>query len=127
MNNLNIFDKNTSINFEDLYNHQGLLKIDNLFFSFLQEQDNELFNEYSKIKSNRSQYDEKIISDILIEIAKILEKFLAILFDIASENKKINDFHQNLDIIYKVKRDFIQRKVARNFKKDDISEDFCKN
>ncbi len=122
MKKFNIFSKNSLIKFEDLYNHQGLIKLDNLFLGFFEEKDSDLFAEFNKIKVNRSNYDEKIISDILIEIAKILEQFLAELFDIDSNNQELKKFHQDLDIIYKVKRDFVQRKIAKKFKKDDVCE-----
>ena len=74
MNNLNIFDKNTSINFEDLYNHQGLLKIDNLFFSFLQEQTRRRGDVVSSLPTYPPRSPQLIISAMLSVLSSSIRR-----------------------------------------------------
>ncbi len=117
--NFAIFSKNSQIKFQDLYQAKGLRKLDKIFSDFLSNLDHELFLELENLKNNKEKFNEKEEANILINVAKILEKFLIELFGIESENEQLIKTHQNLSIIYKIKKDFVQRQVAKKF--DPIS------
>ena len=123
MNNLNIFSKNSKINFADLYLSQAVVKLDKIFADFLQNHDEELFKEFQILKSNKENFSSKEEANILIALAKILEKFLIELFGIENESKELIQIHQELSLIYQINRDFVQRQVARKFSSNtDITE-----
>ena len=116
---MNIFSQNSKIKFPDLYKREGLLLIDEDFQKFLEDVDVVLAKEFSLLKENAKQFNQKEEANILIAVAKVLEQFLANLFGILEENQDLKEFHESLALIYKVKKDFIQRKVARQCNKDD--------
>ena len=80
MKKFNIFSKNSLIKFEDLYNHQGLIKLDNLFLGFFElgRKAKKLMDmghgdEYQGQLSMASLYSEKLrlSSNDLLEFLKI--------------------------------------------------------
>ncbi len=113
MNNLNIFSKNSKIKFQDLYSQKGLVQLNQIFTDFFAKQDPTLLEEFTNLKNNKANFSSKEEANILIEVAKILEKFLIELFDIKDENENLSQIHQDLSLIYKVKRNLIQRQVAK--------------
>lgn len=112
---LNIFAQNSEIKFRDLYEVEGLQKLDLLFQEFFAVADPELFAEFQNLQKNQEKFSEKDKSNLLINCARIFEKFLAELFGIKSENADLKRLHEDLDIIYKVKKDFVQRQVSKKF------------
>jgi hypothetical protein len=120
MSDLNIFSKDSKIKFEDLYHHEGLVKLDEKFVQFFKVKDEELFKEYNNLKSGLEEFDDKDEANILINVSKILEGFLIEVFGISKQSDDLKKVHDDLSIIYKVKKDFIQRQVAKEFKSKDI-------
>ena len=98
--------------FDDLYSLEGLCKIDKIFCDFLLEKNEDLFKRYQLCCDDRSG---KVDSELLIEVAKILEEFLAELFVIKKENDVLKLAHDNLQKIYVARREFVQRHVAKKF------------
>lgn len=84
------------LTFEDLYERDGLVKLD------------QKFAEYLKAKSSEH-------AD-LTKKACILEDFLVELFDIKKENDLLKKSHDDLQKIYSTRREFVQRIVAKKFK-----------
>lgn len=91
----------------DLYDLEGLKKIDESFRKFLKNADENLFRNFSALK----EYDPEVI----ISIARLLEKFISQLFCIENENAKLQDSHKNLDSLFRARREFVQRHVAKKF------------
>jgi NADPH-dependent glutamate synthase beta subunit-like oxidoreductase/NAD(P)H-flavin reductase len=105
-----IFD----LNFEDLYLRQGLVKIDEKFTKFLKEKNPKIAEEFFDLKKlSKESHSKK--SQILIEVARVLEDFLALLFKIENENSALKKRHDELQKIYKIRREFVQREVAKKF------------
>lgn len=82
------------MNFSDLYDREGLVKLDQKFHEFS--------GEFKSLD--------------LIEKSKILEDFLVELFDIKKENDELKKRHADLQKIYVARREFVQRNVAKKFK-----------
>ena len=104
------------INFDDLYHHQGLLKIHQYFLEFLEDKDNNLYKNYLATKYNPQSLNDKDRSNLLIKVAEILEEFLVLFFNIKIANSNLKKQHQNLNNLYVTKRLFIQRRIAKKFK-----------
>ena len=105
------------LTFEDLYNHDGLAKLDAEFIKELAKSDADLHNRFVK-ERNENALEKKDLSNLLIDVAPHIEDFVANLFDIKEQVRKIANEHDELANIYSCKRLFVQRQVAKKYKKD---------
>jgi NADPH-dependent glutamate synthase beta subunit-like oxidoreductase/NAD(P)H-flavin reductase len=104
------------LEFADLYSRDGLQKIDQYFLDFLSEANSSLYQEYLISKYNPQALNKKDQSNLLIKVARILEDFLTLFFNIKSANDNLQKKHNDLTNLYVAKRLFIQRRIAKNFK-----------
>ncbi len=104
-----------NLKFTDLYDVKGLKKLDKIFNDYFLDVDEDLFDDFQKL-SKGHEFDKGQRDNILIESAKIVEDFVVELFDIGDENDYLRKSHKDFDIVAKVKRDYIQRKIAKKFK-----------
>lgn len=102
------------LEFADLYNREGLQKIDEYFLQFLSDTDENLHQEYISARLNPKVINTKQQSDLLIAVGKILEDFLGLFFDIKKENSTLQKQHSDLVNLYVAKRLFVQRRVVKN-------------
>ena len=72
--------------FEDLYERDGLLKLNQKFTEFLQKKDVEVYQQFFLLKQNPQTFSKADEANILIDVARVLEDFLADLFLIKEEN-----------------------------------------
>lgn len=93
--------------FEDLYNFDGLEKLDQKFHQFLAQKNPQLSEKILERKSFNSAF--------AIELAKVLEDFLVELFNIEKENNLLRKNHTDLQKIYEIRREFVQRNVAKKY------------
>jgi NADPH-dependent glutamate synthase beta subunit-like oxidoreductase/NAD(P)H-flavin reductase len=105
--NKNFLNPSFNLTFQDLYNLEGLKKINFLFENFLKKQNIKLAENFF----NLTKFD----SEVLIEVSIILEEFLSQLFLIKEQNESLKFRHQALKKIYQVRREFIQRHVLKKF------------
>ncbi len=103
------------LEFSDLYNREGLLKIDEFFLQFLNDCDENLYKEYIGFRTDSKGLEPKIRSELLIKVGKVLEDFLALFFNIKTENSALDNEHLKLANLFIAKRLFIQRRVAKKY------------
>ena len=108
----NFLNPSFNLDFKDLYNLNGLEKLQQKFSDFLQEKDYNIYQQFLINKGSDSQ--------LLIIVAKYLEEFLVNLFMIKQENQALKLYYQGLDVIYKIRRDYIQRYIAKKFQAKDL-------
>ena len=108
--------------FEDLYERDGLLKLNQKFTEFLQKKDVEIYQQFFLLKQNPQTFSKADEANILIDVARVLEDFLADLFFIKEENSLLQKKHQIYKKIYKIRRDFVQRVVAKKFNSASLEE-----
>lgn len=96
-----------NLEFSDLYSFAGLEKLDEKFAEFIATTRHCEACETRRGNPN-SQID-------LLERAKLLEDFLVLLFDVKNENDALKKQHDDLQKIYFVRREFVQRHVAKKF------------
>ena len=96
------------ITFNGLYQRAGLIKIDQIFCHDLKEFDKGLYDDF--IKGRSINFAD---SDLLIRLAPFVEKFISNLFDVNLEINRLKEIHQELDILFECKRNFVQRRVAK--------------
>ena len=73
------------LRFADLYGRDGLVRLDGQFVDFLKAQNPELHNRLMTARAAPAQLEGKPESDLIVELAPVLEEFIAKLFGIAPE------------------------------------------
>jgi len=97
------------LRFRDLYEHDGLSRVDSAYLSFLDEINPNL---RARLTAARAAPPAgKTESELLISLAPHLEDFLARLFGIESEVQALAARHHELAPLYSVKRLFVQRRA----------------
>jgi NADPH-dependent glutamate synthase beta subunit-like oxidoreductase/NAD(P)H-flavin reductase len=106
------------IRFSDLYEREGLLRVDRAFLAFLAEADTAL---RERLLASRTQPPAaKQESDLLVALAPHVEDFLARLFGIEREARALAGRHNELAPLYAVKRQFVQRRALHKVKPADL-------
>jgi len=106
------------ITFEDLYQREGLIKLDAAFVEHLTAH-TELHNRFLTARTDRSVLGEKEHSQLLIELAPHAEDFIAKLFGIEKEVQQLAAAHHVLSPLYACKRNFVQRRAAKALKPEE--------
>jgi len=102
------------LQFEDLYDRDGLLRLDAAFLSFL---DASLRKKIADARSHPPAAKEE--SALLIALAPHVEDFIAKLFGIEAEARALAARHNELAPLWAVKRQFVQRRALHKVKPED--------
>src|SRR5438132_10942687 len=106
------------IAFPDLYEREGLIRLDRAFIAFLREADRALAD---KLVSARAQPPAAAAeSELLIALAPHVEDFIAKLFRIEGEAQALAEKHNELAPLYSVKRQFVQRRALHKVKPAEL-------
>ncbi|HEV7282940.1 MAG TPA: FAD-dependent oxidoreductase [Pirellulaceae bacterium] len=97
--------------FADLYRRDGLVRLDETFAARLAESSPELHSRMVLARMEPMPSGSKEESELIIAIAPYLEDFIAELFDIEPELRKLQAHHSELAPLQTVKRKFVQRRV----------------
>ncbi len=106
------------LSFTDLYDRDGLARLDAAFAGWLQTANVEVHARLMAARAAPDQLAVKDESNLLIEVARPLEDFLGTLFGVAKEASELRGRHSALAPLYDCKRLFVQRYVARAIKPD---------
>src|SRR5258708_35217486 len=98
------------ISFSDLYEREGLIRVDRAFLGFLEEADKLLRDRL--VSSRANPPEKKAESDLLIALAPHFEDFIARLFGIEAEAAALAGKHNPLAPIYSAKR-LVRHRPAR--------------
>ncbi|MFN9112980.1 MAG: pyridine nucleotide-disulfide oxidoreductase, partial [Bacteroidota bacterium] len=109
------------LNFEDLYQHEGLVKLDGIFARELKEQDLALYNRLLAARAEPETISDKDHSQLLIDLAPALEAFIGRLLGIEQELRQLADRHHALAPLYRCKRLFVQRRAAKALKPEEAA------
>src|SRR2546423_1177869 len=106
------------ITFPDLYEREGLIKVDSAFVAFLAEADRALGE---KLRAARAEPPSGLAeSQLLIALAPHVEDFIAKLFGIEREALALAERHNELAPLYSVKRQFVQRRALHKVKPAEL-------
>jgi NADPH-dependent glutamate synthase beta subunit-like oxidoreductase/NAD(P)H-flavin reductase len=106
------------LQFEDLYDRDGLLRLDAAFLSFL---DASLREKLAEARRHPPAAREE--SELLIALAPHAEDFIAKLFGIEAEARALAARHNELAPLWSVKRQFVQRRALHKVKPEDAKPD----
>src|SRR5512145_3071838 len=109
------------IRFSDLYEREGLLRVDAAFLAFVREADAALHERL--VAARATPPHGKAESDLLVALAPHVEDFLARLFGIEAEARALAARHNELAPLYSVKRLFVQRRALHKVKPEDARPD----
>ena len=101
------------LRFEDLYDSQGLRKVDAVFLAALTESDPALRARLNAARQNPLALAQKDEAELLLALAAPLEAFIARLFRIETEAEALRARHGKLGPLYSCKRHFVQRRVLK--------------
>ncbi|HZX83951.1 MAG TPA: FAD-dependent oxidoreductase, partial [Reyranella sp.] len=106
------------LGFTDLYDREGLVRLDAAFVDWLKEGHVEAHARLMAARAAPDALADKDESNLLIELARPLEDFLAALFGVAAEAAELRARHNELAPVFDCKRLFVQRYVTRAIKAD---------
>ncbi len=112
-------DLGFGLNFQDLYQRDGLVRLDQAFIASLKESDVELHNRLVTARLDPDALEHKAESELLVNVAPHVEDFLGQLFGISAEIKALQAIHHELAPIYTVKRLFVQRRAVKGVSEAD--------
>ncbi|HUQ73435.1 MAG TPA: FAD-dependent oxidoreductase [Burkholderiales bacterium] len=105
------------LSFPDLYERDGLIRVDRAFVGFLAGVDRALADKLAAARaeppSGRAE------SDLLVALAPHVEDFIAKLFAIEPQAQALAQRHNELAPLYSVKRQFVQRRAVHKVKDAD--------
>jgi NADPH-dependent glutamate synthase beta subunit-like oxidoreductase/NAD(P)H-flavin reductase len=106
----------SGLDFPDLYERHGLLRVDALFLERLAASEPALHARLVAAREAPDNLARKAESDLLIALAPQVDAFIGWLFGIEEEVAALAGEHHALTPLYAVKRHFVQRKAMHRFK-----------
>ncbi|MGH8430606.1 MAG: pyridine nucleotide-disulfide oxidoreductase, partial [Solimonas sp.] len=106
------------LSFTDLYDREGLVRLDAAFVDWLKDVDVEVHARLMAARTEPDALAAKDESNLLIELARPLEDFLGALFGVTGQASALRARHTTLAPLYDCKRLFVQRHVTRAIKPD---------
>ena len=107
-----------NLEFADLYERDGLQRVDAAFLSELKSADSALHLRLGDARRNTAGLDAKLQSQLLIDLAPHVDDFAGTLFGIGSQIRALAEQHHKLAPLYEVKRQFVQRRAAKAYSDD---------
>jgi len=109
-----------NLTFSDLYNRDGLIKLDVIFLGILKEQHVTLYNRLLEARSRLLPAKEA--SQLIIDLGVHVEDFIAEVFGIHEALTELKSRHLALAPLYSCKRLFVQRKAAKLINAEKASQ-----
>ena len=107
--------------FEDLYERDGIARIDALFLAALGESDAALAERLLAARAAPGSIEKKSASALLVEVAPHVEDFIATLFGIEPEVRALAARHSHVAPLYHCKRQLVQRRAAKRVKPEEAA------
>ncbi|MGH7064138.1 MAG: pyridine nucleotide-disulfide oxidoreductase, partial [Stellaceae bacterium] len=109
------------LSFADLYDRDGLVRIDRAFVTFLADADRGLHHRLVTARRGPDGLGHSAESELLVELAPHVEDFLGELFGIGPEVRALQARHHELAPLYSVKRLFVQRRAVKGVTEADAA------
>src|SRR5437763_6969097 len=107
------------LSFADLYDRDGLVRLDQAFVAHLAETDVGLHDRLMTARRDPDAIEGLEESNLLVDLAPYLEDFIGELFGIAPQVRELQARHHELAPLYSVKRLFVQRRAVKGIKEAD--------
>ncbi len=110
------------LSFPDLYQRDGLMRLDAAFVRALETSDSALCRRLLEARANPAALAAIQESELLIALAPHVDDFIAALFGIETEVQQLSARHNELAPLYSCKRLFVQRKAMHKFKAGEAAQ-----
>ena len=110
------------LTFEDLYQRDGLLKVDVAFLEELREAAPGLHERLIEARRTPPAAHTKSGSELMLALAPYLDDFIGRLFGIEKELLELQTRHSELAPLYAVKRRFVQRRAITGYTPERAAE-----
>jgi NADPH-dependent glutamate synthase beta subunit-like oxidoreductase/NAD(P)H-flavin reductase len=107
------------LSFKELYNNDGLTRIDQAFLDHLNGVEGDLSQRLVDARANSETIEDKESSDLLLDLAPHVDDFIAHLFGIETQARALAEQHHDLAPLFACKRLFVQRQAAKKIKADE--------
>ncbi len=104
-----------SLTFDDLYSHNGLSRLDAAFCAWLEAINADLYAKLMTARAAPESVPAREESILLLELASYVEDFIGELFGNSEAIHALQDAHQELAPLYRVKRLFVQRQAVKAY------------
>ncbi len=105
--------------FADLYDREGVVRVDRAFVAHLAETDVGLHDRLMTARRDPDAIEHLEESNLVVDLAPHLEDFIGELFGIEAEVRTLQAAHHELASLYSVKRLFVQRRAVKGIKEAD--------
>jgi len=109
------------LRFADLYEREGLERLDRRFVERLRASDAAACERFLAARANPGALSYKEEADILMGVAPLVDRFVAELFGIEAEWEALVAGHHALAPLFRVKRKFVQRRSMLKIKADEAA------
>ncbi len=110
------------LSFSDLYDRDGLVRLDGVFLDHLRGADAGLACRLVAARAAPEGLEAKDESALLIGLAPYLEDFVGALFGIAGALNDLRARHHDLAPLFAAKRQFVQRRAAKGVSAEDLAD-----
>ncbi len=110
------------LTFPQLYETEGLQKLDGIFLGELAKSDPDLRDRLEAARRDPVALAPKQYSELMIAVAPHAEDFIGQLFGIGEELRALQARHWELAPLYSVKRRFVQRKALTGYTEEKAAE-----
>ena len=104
-----------NLRFPDLYDRNGLERVDAAFLAQLAESDVGLWAKLNDARRDPAKLSLKDESELLLGVTPHVDDFIGKLFGISAQVSALAEQHHELAPMFEVKRQFVQRKAAKGF------------
>jgi NADPH-dependent glutamate synthase beta subunit-like oxidoreductase/NAD(P)H-flavin reductase len=106
----------------DLYRRDGLIRLDQVFLKQLAGEDPDLHQQLVQARSHPAEVTRAAASDLALRVAPVLERFVGELFGIGAELETLKGHHAELEPLFRIKREFVQRQAAKKIKPQEAAQ-----
>jgi len=107
--------------FEDLYTREGVMKIDGMFLTHLEDVDAALSARLVVARNEPDSLDASAESELLLALAPHVDDFMGILFGITNSVQSRAADHHDLAPVFTCRRLFVQRVALKKYKPLDAA------
>jgi NADPH-dependent glutamate synthase beta subunit-like oxidoreductase/NAD(P)H-flavin reductase len=111
-----------NLKFEDLYSREGLVKLDAIFLEQLKGSYPELHQILIDARAHKLNFTAKEYSNFITNLGPYVEDFISEVFKIKSEVGSLSNSHNQLEVIFRCKRLFVQRKAVKAVNKEQAKQ-----
>ena len=108
-----------NFSFNDLFIPDKLEELTNIFNAFSEKEDLEIYSKFQNYKERKGSYTNPEISEILIEMGKMLNDFISIIFKVEDITLKLENNKLDERGILKFKKEFFIRRALKKFSREE--------